>query len=88
MHPAFHVASLRPLSRYGTKVGSLQQWVRYDDVAANRGAATFPVHQVHKIAILDMRLLNTDRNDANVLVRVTHAKGHGCGSPSRHSAVE
>jgi len=83
MHPSFYVASRRPLSRYGTKVGSLQAWVSYDDVAANRGAATFPVHEVHKIAILDMRLLNTDRNDANVLVRVARRSRAGAYSPER-----
>ena len=36
MHPAFNVESKSPLSRYGAKVGSLQQWVENDDVAANR----------------------------------------------------
>ena len=94
-HPALHVNSLQPLSRYGAKVGSLQAWVKHDDTASDRGTATFPVHevtrdrtltltatfprargnpnpspnpspkpnpdQVHKIAILDMRLLNSDR---------------------------
>lgn len=69
MHPAFYVHSRRPLSRYGAKVGALQKWVEHDDCASNRGARTFPTHEVHKIAILDMRLLNTDRNDANVLVK-------------------
>ena len=35
------------------------------DLAPNQ----FSTHQVHKIVLLDMRLLNTDRNDANILVR-------------------
>jgi len=69
MHPAFHVNSVRPLSKYGAKVGSLQEWVQHHDSCANRGASTFPVDEVHKIALLDMRLLNTDRNDSNILVR-------------------
>ncbi|EOD26361.1 hypothetical protein EMIHUDRAFT_450250 [Emiliania huxleyi CCMP1516] len=69
VHPAFYVHSHVALSRYGAKVGSLQLWVPHDDVAANRGAATFPTREVHKIALLDMRLLNTDRNDSNILVR-------------------
>ena len=67
-HPALHVNSLQPLSRYGAKVGSLQAWVKHDDTASDRGTATFPVHEVHKIAILDMRLLNSDRHDSNLLV--------------------
>jgi len=69
VHPNFHVHSHVALSRYGAKVGSLQAWVHADDVAANLGAATFPTREVHKIALLDMRLLNTDRNDSNILVR-------------------
>ena len=46
-HPALHVNSLQPLSRYGAKVGSLQAWVKHDDTASDRGTATFPVHEVH-----------------------------------------
>lgn len=68
LHPAFFVSSLGPLSRYGSKLGSLQTWVRHDDLASDRGAITFPADQVHRIAILDMRLLNQDRNDGNILV--------------------
>merc|ERR1740130_1804123 len=68
MHPAFNVACKSPLSRYGAKVGSMQQWVDHNDVAANRGSNTFLRDNVHAIAALDMRLLNTDRNDANLLV--------------------
>ena len=45
-HPALHVNSLQPLSRYGAKVGSLQAWVKHDDTASDRGTATFPVHEV------------------------------------------
>jgi hypothetical protein len=73
VHPAFHVHSHVALSRYGAKVGSLQAWVHADDVAANLGAATFPTREVHKIALLDMRFLNTDRNDSNILVRKRRA---------------
>jgi len=35
-----------------------------EDISANN----FPVRQVHKIGILDIRLANTDRNEANILV--------------------
>merc|ERR1740117_1671512 len=77
IHP--HVTSLQPLSRYGAKVGSLQAWVKHDDTASDRGTATFPVHEVHKIAILDMRLLNSDRHDSNLLV-VDREKSDGSGT--------
>ena len=93
-HPALKSNHLEPLSRYGAKVGSLQEWVRHDDIAADRGNATFPAHEVHKIALLDMRLLNTDRHDSNMLVVDLPDDGvklvpidHGGCLPSRPEAV-
>ncbi|OQR88092.1 phosphatidylinositol kinase (PIK-F) [Achlya hypogyna] len=64
-HPAF---------RYGEgevvyKMGSLQEFVRHDDVVSDLSPSMFSAHQVHKIVLLDMRIVNTDRNDANILVR-------------------
>ena len=50
------------------KVGAFQQFVECDDVAANWAPQSFPVDEVQKIAILDIRLANSDRNDANILV--------------------
>ncbi|KAF0691382.1 Aste57867_17378 [Aphanomyces stellatus] len=51
------------------KMGSLQEFVRHDDVASDLSPSMFTAHQVHKIVLLDMRIVNTDRNDANLLVR-------------------
>jgi len=51
-----------------SKFGSLQLYVEADDVAGNLSSDLFSSEEVHKIAILDIRLLNTDRNDANILV--------------------
>eukprot|EP00471_Norrisiella_sphaerica_P005381 CAMPEP_0184481144 /NCGR_PEP_ID=MMETSP0113_2-20130426/2675_1 /TAXON_ID=91329 /ORGANISM="Norrisiella sphaerica, Strain BC52" /LENGTH=730 /DNA_ID=CAMNT_0026860075 /DNA_START=447 /DNA_END=2639 /DNA_ORIENTATION=- len=52
-----------------TKVGSIQEYISSDDVAGDLAAKMFPVSEVHKIAILDIRMANTDRNEANILVR-------------------
>lgn len=49
------------------KAGSLQEYVKYDDMACDLAPQKFCVDQVHKIAILDIRLVNTDRNDQNLL---------------------
>lgn len=49
------------------KTGSLQQFVTADSDCEERGPSAFPVSEVHKIAILDMRIANTDRNGANIL---------------------
>uniref|UniRef100_A0A7S2XF66 1-phosphatidylinositol 4-kinase n=1 Tax=Lotharella oceanica TaxID=641309 RepID=A0A7S2XF66_9EUKA len=65
----FHGKGLHVSQEGQSKVGSLQEYVRYDDVAGDLAAKMFPVEEVHKIAILDIRIANTDRNDANILVR-------------------
>ena len=44
--------------------------MQHDDFAGNYGASIFPVEEVHKIAILDIRILNCDRNDENILVQL------------------
>lgn len=51
------------------KLGSLQAYVRADAEAEEMGPALFPVHEVHKITQLDIRLANTDRNAGNILVQ-------------------
>ena len=33
------------------------------------GSNQFDVDEVHKIGILDIRIVNCDRNDANILVK-------------------
>tara|TARA_B110000503_G_scaffold68767_1_gene107388 strand:- start:106 stop:2088 length:1983 start_codon:yes stop_codon:yes gene_type:complete len=53
------------------KLGSLQAFVRADAEAEELGPGLFPVHEVHKITQLDIRIANTDRNAGNILVRKT-----------------
>jgi hypothetical protein len=55
------------------KIGSLQSFVEHNDVAGNVAPHLFPVSEVHRLAILDIRLMNTDRNDANILVQYQRA---------------
>ena len=50
------------------KYGSLQKFVHNTEVAVNFCSDLFSVEEVHKIGILDIRILNCDRNDENVLV--------------------
>lgn len=50
------------------KFGSLQQFVHHDYDTEECGTSIFPVHEVHKICVLDIRLTNTDRNGQNILV--------------------
>jgi hypothetical protein len=51
-----------------TKVGSLQKYIHSVSTCEDMGPANFPVDEVHKISVLDLRLANTDRNGGNILV--------------------
>jgi len=51
------------------KVGSFQDFVRAECTMDDLSPSKVSVDEVHKIAILDMRLMNADRNVANVLCR-------------------
>jgi len=51
------------------KIGSLQAFVVADDPIENLSCDLFDADEIHKIAILDLRMLNIDRNDTNILVK-------------------
>lgn len=51
------------------KLGSLQQWIPGTSEISDYGPSLFNVQQVQMIALLDMRILNLDRNDGNILVK-------------------
>lgn len=63
--PQFHYPE--PLKGIFAKRGSLQRYVRADS-ASDFSPYLFPVHEVQKVGILDILLLNCDRNDSNLLV--------------------
>ncbi|KAK6157747.1 hypothetical protein DH2020_011995 [Rehmannia glutinosa] len=52
-----------------SKIASFQQYMRHDFDASDHGTSSFPVSGVHRIGILDIRILNTDRHAGNLLVR-------------------
>ena len=47
----------------------MQAYVKHDADTSEMGASCFAVEAVHRIGILDLRLLNTDRHAGNILVR-------------------
>ena len=51
------------------KIGSLQSFVESDGPLENFGRDEFSKDEIHKIAILDLRILNLDRNECNILVQ-------------------
>ncbi|CAD8067503.1 unnamed protein product [Paramecium sonneborni] len=71
-HSAFHEAEEYKQFQYEKipiKEGSFQLYVKHDDNVGNFGSRLFPSLEARKIAILDIRILNCDRNEENILVR-------------------
>lgn len=52
---------------YSLKVGSLQQFVPETESAADLGPALFNQDDVHRIGVLDLRIVNCDRHSGNML---------------------
>ncbi|KAJ1264351.1 hypothetical protein BS78_09G256500 [Paspalum vaginatum] len=50
------------------KLGSMQAFVNNCGSCEDMGPSAFPVQEVHKICVLDMRLANADRHAGNILV--------------------
>ncbi|CAH8360375.1 unnamed protein product [Eruca vesicaria subsp. sativa] len=62
------------------KVASLQRYVGHDFDAGELGPGSFTVGSVHRIGILDVRVLNLDRHAGNMLVKKVHDQdGVGAG---------
>ncbi|KAL5160818.1 Phosphatidylinositol 4-kinase gamma 4 [Glycine soja] len=51
-----------------TKIGSLQMFIENNGSCEDMGPGAFPVKEVHKISVLDMRLANADRHAGNILI--------------------
>lgn len=58
-----------------SKLASFQQFIPHDFDASDHGTSSFPVSAVHRIGILDIRILNTDRHAGNLLVRKLEIDG-------------
>jgi hypothetical protein len=50
------------------KIGSLQMFMENNGSTEDMGPRAFSVKEVHKIAVLDIRLANADRHAGNILV--------------------
>ncbi|CAK9180835.1 unnamed protein product [Ilex paraguariensis] len=67
-HVKFHVNTLEPVPP-PSKIATLQRFVDHDSDAGDLGPSGFSVSSVHRIGILDVRLLNLDRHSGNILVK-------------------
>jgi len=65
MHQRFNNADVDSLI---PKIGSLQKFIANIGNSESVGSSLFSVDDVHNIGILDIRLLNHDRNAENILI--------------------
>lgn len=65
---AFYVPEGVKVGPYGYKLGSVQSYVRSECSAEEMGCSKFDAGDVHRIAILDIRICNLDRHAGNMLV--------------------
>lgn len=68
LHKDFNHPNGYSYSLENTKIGSLQMFVSNVGTCEDMGYRVFPVDQVHKISVLDIRLANADRHGGNILV--------------------
>lgn len=66
-------------------------FAKHDDAAYNYGPDIFSTEEVHKIALLDIRILNADRTDENILLKKSNDNfelipiDHGLSLPDKFS---
>ncbi|KAL3524410.1 hypothetical protein ACH5RR_017244 [Cinchona calisaya] len=67
-HKGFNYSEVYLNSHKNIKMGSLQMFMENCGSCEDMGPGAFPVDEVHKISILDIRLANADRHAGNILV--------------------
>lgn len=68
LHKSFNHPKGYEYVRKNIKIGSLQMFVKNCGSCEDLGPRAFPVEEVHKISVLDIRLANADRHAGNILV--------------------
>ncbi|KAK9724819.1 hypothetical protein RND81_05G100600 [Saponaria officinalis] len=68
LHGSFHHPDGYDGSLKNLKIGSLQMYMKNIGSCEDMGPSAFPVEEVHKISVLDIRLANADRHAGNILV--------------------
>ncbi|GKD39024.1 phosphatidylinositol 4-kinase gamma 8-like protein [Tanacetum coccineum] len=71
-HVTFNVNNKRLTSNPPFKITSIQRYVEHETDAGDLGPSVFSVSSVHRIGILDIRILNLDRHAGNMLVKNFH----------------
>ncbi|OIT35909.1 PREDICTED: phosphatidylinositol 4-kinase gamma 8-like [Nicotiana attenuata] len=68
-HVTFNINDSQSVSGSTYKIASLQRFMEHHCDAGDLGASGFSVASIHRIGILDIRLLNLDRHAGNILVK-------------------
>ncbi|EOY23542.1 hypothetical protein QUC31_008306 [Theobroma cacao] len=68
LHKGFNYPEGYEYDPKNIKIGSLQMFVNNVGSCEDMGPCAFPVDEVHKISVLDIRLANADRHAGNILV--------------------
>lgn len=66
------------------KFGSLQMFMKNSGSCEDIGPSGFPVEEVHKICVLDIRLANADRHAGNILIQRDGVEGQTVLVPIDH----
>ncbi|KAF9616390.1 hypothetical protein IFM89_029644, partial [Coptis chinensis] len=73
LHQGFNHPEGYEVGTKNMKIGSLQMFMKNNGSCEDIGPRSFPVGEVHKISVLDIRLANADRHAGNILL----SKGEG-----------
>ncbi|KAL6280603.1 hypothetical protein ACE6H2_017484 [Prunus campanulata] len=69
LHKGFNYSKGYEGSLKNVKIGSLQMFMKNDGSCEDMGPSRFPVEEVHKISVIDLRMANADRHAGNILFR-------------------
>ena len=73
-----------PATPGGRKLGSMQAFAPHKCDANDMAPSHFSAENVHRIGILDIRLMNCDRHTGNLLVQESERVSGGSSSGGRH----
>jgi hypothetical protein len=76
------LGTAKPGNPFSVKYGSFQQYVPNDGDVNGWSESNFSAYEVQKIALFDMRILNLDRNEGNILVQRERKKINNIQSTS------
>ncbi|CAN1250662.1 Phosphatidylinositol 4-kinase gamma 3 [Linum perenne] len=68
LHGGFNHPEGYDCTESSVKIGSLQMFMKNNGSCEDIGPNAFPVDEVHKISVLDIRLANADRHAGNILM--------------------